>query len=107
MTQQSIAILVILYFLSQQTLLFKKNTITKAEYYFWLIFWLSAGAAVLSLQQIDQLVARLGFSATGISVMTELAVAVLFYFIFRLRLRIAKLEKDITAIVEKIALSQK
>lgn len=107
MTQQTIALAVILYFITKQSLMFKNDKIAKAEYYFWLIFWLLTGVAILSLHQIDLLVARLGFSASGISVLTELAVAILFYFIFRLRLRIAKLENDITAIVEAIALEKK
>lgn len=104
MTQQIIAFAVIIVIIVQQSLLYRRDAIAKSEYYFWLYFWLIAGVVILSLDRIDFLVAQLGFSASGISVLTELAVAVLFYFIFRLRLRIAKLEKDITRIVEAIAL---
>lgn len=107
MTQQIIALLIIFYFIYQQTSLYKKQALSKNEYYFWLAFWLVASGMILAIHYIDALVLSLGFSASGISVLTELAVAILFYFIFRLRLRIAKLEKDITIIVEKIALEKK
>lgn len=107
MTQQIIALIVIIFFIIKQTQAYRKDAIAKQEYYFWLFFWIAAGLVTLSLQKIDRLVAQLGFSASGISVLTELAVAILFYFIFRMRLRLAKLEKDITKIVENIALNDK
>jgi hypothetical protein len=106
MTQQFIALIIILYFVAKQTMLYRNQQIVKSEYIFWLIFWLFVSVAILSLQRIDQLVASLGFSASGISVLTELAVAVLFYFIFRLRLRIAKLDQDVTRLVEALALKK-
>jgi hypothetical protein len=107
MTQQIIALIVIIFFIIKQAQAYRKEAIAKSEFYFWLIFWIAAGLVIVSLSTIDRLVAQLGFSASGISVLTELAVAILFYFIFRMRLRIAKLEKDITRIVEAIAIRNK
>jgi hypothetical protein len=104
MTQQIIALIVILFFVLKQTQAYRKDAIAKPEYYFWLIFWFATGLVILFLPFIDRLVAQLGFSASGISVLTELAVAILFYFIFRMRLRLAKLEKDLTKIVEALAI---
>jgi len=47
---------------------------------------------------------ELGFSSSGINLVFYIAVLLLFYLIFRMRLRIVKIEKDITALSRKIAL---
>ena len=74
---------------------------------FWLVFWLLAGLVIIFLKFIDELVAGLGFSGSGIEVLLYLSVAVLFYFVFRLRLKLEKVEKDITKVVQNIALKDK
>lgn len=104
MLQQLFAIIVIIFFISRIGWQYKNDKISKAEFSFWLIFWLFGLVTIVLIKQIDQLVASFGFSSSGIQVVLDLAVVTLFYFIFRLRLRIAKLEKDITKIVEEVAL---
>lgn len=104
MIQQYVAIGVILFFIIRLTSLFRQKGIARSEYLFWMFFWILSGIAIYFIQYLDLLVASLGFSASGIAVLTELAIAVLFYFIFRLRLRLAKMEQDITKIVESISL---
>ncbi|PIT93898.1 DUF2304 domain-containing protein, partial [Candidatus Falkowbacteria bacterium CG10_big_fil_rev_8_21_14_0_10_43_11] len=53
------------------------------------------------------LVRYLGFTASGINVLLYLGVALLFYFIFRLRIRLAKVEGEITKVVREIAINNK
>ncbi len=77
------------------------------EFYFWLIFWLGSLALVFGLKQLDAFVRWLGFSASGIQVLLYLGVAVLFYLIFRLRLRLERMEENITKMVESMALAEK
>jgi hypothetical protein len=72
-----------------------------------MVFWLAAAGLIISLKLIDRLVSELGFTGTGIEVLLYLSVAILFYFVFRLRLRFEKIEKDITKIVKEIALKDK
>lgn len=107
MLQQLIAVIVIAFFLFRLFWQKKNNRISNNEFAFWLIFWLLAGLAVLSLKWIDRLVAGIGFSGSGIEVLLYIAVAILFYFIFRLRLRLEKIERDLTKIVTEIAIADK
>ena len=77
------------------------------EFIFWLIFWATVAIAIVGLKWIDRIVANLGFSGSGIDVLLYIGVVVLVYFIFRLRLRLEKIERDITKIVREIALNNK
>ncbi len=107
MFQQTIALIIIAFFLARLFWQKQKKQIGAGEFIFWLVFWLLAAIAMICLKWIDRLVAGLGFSAMGIEVLLYIAVAILFYFIFRLRLRLEKIEKDITKIVRNIALKNK
>jgi hypothetical protein len=107
MLQTLTAIIIILGFLGRLIWQRKKSQINKNEFVFWLIFWLLALAVILSLRWLDSLVAELGFSSSGIQVLLYAAVAVIFYFIGRLRLRLSKMEKDISKIVEHLAITKR
>ena len=104
MFQQTLALIIITFFLFR--LLWQKNNkqINSNEFIFWLIFWIFAGIAIIFLKKIDALVASLGFSGKGIDVLFYISVIILFYFILRLRLRVERMEKNITKIVREIAL---
>ena len=107
MPQQIIALIIIAFFLSRLFWQKQKNHIGFNEFLFWLIFWLLAAALIVFLKYIDKLVLDLGFSGRGIDVLAYLSAAVLFYLVFRLRLKLEKIEKDITKIVKNIALKDK
>ncbi len=103
MFQQIIALIIILFFLARLFWQKQKKQITANEFVFWLIFWILAAVAMILLKWIDRMVASLGFTGSGIEILLYLGVAILFYFIFRLRLKIEKIERDITKIVREIA----
>lgn len=107
MLQQIIALIIIVWFIARLFWQKKKNYIGANEFLFWLIFWLIAAGLIISLKSIDRLVSGLGFSGSGIEVLLYLSVAMLFYLVFRLRLKFEKIEKDITKIVKNIALKDK
>ena len=107
MFQQIIALIIIAFFVIRLFLRKQKKQISANEFLFWFIFWSLSGLAVIFLRRIDKLVAELGFSGSGIEVLLYLAVAVLFYLIFRLRLRLEKVEKNITRLVREISLNKK
>jgi len=107
MFQQIIALIIILYFLIKLFWQRKNKQVGGAEFVFWLMFWLLSGLIVILIKELDILVAVLGFSASGIDVLLYLSVAVLFYLIFRLRLKLEKSEREITKIVREIALREK
>lgn len=103
--QQVIAFFFIALMVWRIILRFRRKEISNKEFFAWLIFWSAAAAAVLFLKQIDQWVRQLGFSGSGIEVLLYLAVALIFYLIFRVYARLDKMEGDITKIVREMALS--
>lgn len=107
MIQQIIAILIILLFFFNIFNQWKKKTITNNEFFFWAIFWIFGIITIILIKPIDKLVSNLGFSSSGISLVFYLAVMVLFYLIFKLRLRVLKVEKDITDLARKISLEER
>jgi small membrane protein len=106
MIQQIISLFIILYFLIRLFLQKKNKKISSNEFLFWLIFWIIGALLIVSIRYIDQLVLNLGFSGSGIEIVFYLGVVILFYFIFRLRIKIEKMEKDITKIVREISLNE-
>jgi hypothetical protein len=107
MLQQIIALIIIAFFISRLFWQKQKNHIGFNEFLFWLIFWIVSAVLIISLKIIDKLVSDLGFSGSGIEVLLYLSVASLFYLVFRLRLKLEKIEKDITKIVKYIAAKDK
>jgi len=105
--QQIIGVAIIFCFIARLFLQKKKNHINAAEFSFWFIFWAMVALAVIFLRQIDELVRYLGFTSSGINVLLYLAVALLFYFIFRLRIKLAKIEDEITKIIKELAIKGK
>jgi len=107
MIQQLLALFIVFSFLGRLILQKKRKKISAGEFIFWLVFWFLVLLAVVFLKYIDFFVASLGFSASGIDVLIYLAVAILFYFVFRLRIKLEKIERDITSIVREISLKDK
>lgn len=106
MFQQIIALIIICFFLARLLWQKQKKQIGGGEFLFWLSFWIVAAAAIAGIKWIDKLLAQLGFSGSGIEVLFYLAVIILFYLIFKIRLRQEKQEKEITKITRKIALNK-
>ncbi len=107
MLQQAIALIIILFFILRLLDQKKKKEIKQNELILWLIFWLSAAIAILLIRKIDQLLSLLGFSLSGISFLVYLAVLALFYLVFRLRLGLAKIDRNLTELARQIALNNK
>lgn len=106
MLQQILAIIIIFFFLVRLFEQKRKNKITANEFTTWLIFWLIALTAIIFLKKIDTLVADLGFSGTGINVLVYLAVLALIYLVFRMRLNMAKMEKNISELNQALTLKK-
>ncbi|HBA36760.1 TPA: hypothetical protein DCZ15_02675 [Candidatus Falkowbacteria bacterium] len=107
MFQQIIALAIIFFFVLRLLSQKKKNQLSTNEFALWLTFWLLAATAIIFIRQIDRLVAWLGFSGTGINFLIYLAVLVLFYLVFRLRLTFAKMDRHLTDIARQITLNDK
>ncbi|MCX6798269.1 MAG: DUF2304 domain-containing protein [Candidatus Falkowbacteria bacterium] len=103
MWQQILALIIIIFFVIRLFGQRRKDSISKNELVLWLFFWLIAGLAIIFIKQIDSLVHSLGFSASGINFLIYLAVIILFYLLFRLRLKVAKLENNLSLVVREVA----
>ena len=106
MFQQIIALLVIAFFLARIFKQRKNKQVSRTEFLFWIVFWFLSAMVIVFIKKIDTLVADLGFSAAGIDVLLYLSVAALFYLIFRLRVKLEKIDREITKIVREIALKK-
>lgn len=104
MFQQILALIIIALFLIRLIGQKKKNQINRSEFLLWLIFWILAGIAIVFIKEVDKVVAGLGFGKEGIDILFYVAVLFLFYLIFKIRLRQAKIEKEITKIVRETAI---
>lgn len=106
MLQQIFALIIIAFFLARTLWQKQKKQISPQEFIFWFIFWIIAAIIIISIKWIDLLVAYLGFSGSGIEILLYLAVAILFYLIFRLRIKLEKLDRNITKLVRKLAIDE-
>lgn len=107
MLQQIIALIIIGAILVRIIILKKNKKIAGGEFVFWSVFWISAAFFIATIKWIDKLVASFGFSGSGIQILLYLAVVILFYLNFRLRLKVEKLDKDITKMVRHSAISSR
>jgi len=105
MIQEILALAVVLFFILRLGWQFYKDQIPKSQFIFWLVFWFGTGILIIFIKSIDQLADRFGFSSSGIQLLLYVAITIIFYFIFRLRLKVARLEKDITKITQAVALN--
>ncbi len=104
MWQQIIALILIIIFVWRLFRQKNKKQINQNEFKLWLVFWLLGAIAIIFIKEIDILVEQFGFSGSGINFLLYIAIIILFYLIFKLRLKIAKLDKQLTEIVRKISL---
>ena len=102
--QQAFALLVIAFFLTRLLRQYQKKQLSKNEFIFWLCFWIAAALAIIFIKFIDHFVSFLGFSGSGITFLFYIAVMILFYFVFKMRLKIVKMEKNITDLTREISL---
>lgn len=107
MLQQYLALVIIFLFITRLFWQKKKKHISANEFTFWLVFWVLSALAIASLKWLDALVKALGFSGKGIDVLLYLGVVILIYLIFRIRLRMERMEQDITKLVRDISLMNK
>ena len=104
MFQQIFALLIIVFFLTRVFNQKQKKRISKNEFIFWLLFWIGAAVAIVFIKYLDKLVAYMGFSGSGINFLVYIAVLILFYFVFKMRLTLVKMEKNITDLTREISL---
>lgn len=105
MLQQSLALVVIAYFLARLIWQKNKKEISGNEFLFWLIFWLLSGVAIIFIKYLDALLRMMGFSASGIDILLYASVIVIIYLVFRLRIKQERMDQKLTRVIREQALN--
>ena len=71
---------------------------------FWLLFWIAAGVVVV-MPDSTSYFARIVGIGRGADLVVYVALALLFFMVFRLMVRLEKINRDITKVVRKNALN--
>jgi len=77
---------------------FREGAIGRGWLVFWVLFWLAAGAAAL-LPKSTEWFARLLGVGRGVDAVIYVSIICLFYIVFRIFVRLEKIEHDITLLV--------
>lgn len=100
---QIIILVFILFVLSRTILRFKKGDITLKELIGWFLFWLIVMAAVIWPKNTDVLAKLVGVSR-GADLLVYLSIVVIFFVIFKIIVKLQKIDKEITKIVREVTL---
>jgi hypothetical protein len=84
----------------------KKKNINLGQFLIWLIIWLSA-IVVIWYPQVTTYLADILGVGRGVDLVIYVSVVAVFYLMFRLLVRIEKIERDITKIVRSDAIENK
>lgn len=103
---QIIIIIFILFVLSRVIYRFKRGEITSRELVIWLVFWLLVAGAVVMPKKTDVISQWLGVER-GADLLVYLSIIVLFFIVFKIIVKLEKIDKDITKIVRETALKRK
>ena len=98
-------ILFIIFVLSRIILRFKQGDITSRELAIWLIFWFLVGLVVAMPKKTDVVAQFLGVSR-GADLLVYLSILVLFFIVFKIIVKLEKIDRDVTKVVRKVALDQ-
>lgn len=82
---------------------FKKQTLKKSEFGLWFVFWILVAVLVWLPGSLTKMANFLGIGR-GADLIFYVSLLIIFYLIFRIYLKLEKIEKNITKIVRKNAL---
>jgi hypothetical protein len=102
---QVILVLFIIFAVSKVALRYKDKVISLQEFILWTIFWFMVGFVVI-FPQTTAYVANLVGVGRGVDLVIYLAILILFYLVFRILVRLDKIEKNITQIIRQDALNK-
>jgi len=100
---QILAIIFCLFAIWRLTMRFRRREVKWTEFLSWLIFWFAVGIAFIIPDSLTRLANILGIGR-GADLVLYVAVVVLFYLIFRIFVRLEKMERNITKVVRDKAL---
>lgn len=84
---------------------YRAKEVTLRSLFFWLIFWLAVAVVVWQPNLATEAANRVGVGR-GSDLALYISVAVIFYLIFRITVRLEKMDRNITKIVREISLKK-
>ena len=96
----------IAFVLWRTVLRFQNKDITGRELGIWLIFWVFVSLATLVPQQTDVMAQFLGVGR-GADLLVYLSIIALFFVVFKIIVKLEKIDRDITKVVRQTALEDK
>ena len=84
---------------------FKRGALTRTWLLFWILFWFGTGLVAV-LPQTTDVIARFVGVGRGADVVIYVSLTALFYFIFRLYIKIEQVESEVTHLVRKLSLDE-
>ncbi|HPA25821.1 MAG TPA: DUF2304 domain-containing protein [bacterium] len=94
-----------LFALSKVLKKFKKQTLKKSEFGLWFVFWILTAVLVWLPGSLTKIANFLGIGR-GADLIFYASLILIFYLIFRIYLKLEKIEKHITKIVRKNTLDE-
>lgn len=84
---------------------YRKNSLKTGEFVFWLLLW-AAAALVAILPETTSFLARALGVGRGVDLVIYISIIALFYAVFRIFVRLEKMEQDITRVIREIAVRE-
>lgn len=103
MAVKLLIVLFVFFALSRVVLQFRAKKITTRGFLFWSIFWVGVAVATAYPDTLSRLALVVGVGR-GVDVAIYAALLLVFYLLFRLFVRLERIEHDITTITTHIAL---
>jgi len=97
---QFFLILFFLFALSRVILRFRKEELTIKELFFWVFFWVLAGFVAIWPDSTFIISNFVGISR-GADLVVYISLAVLFFLVFKISVRLEKINKNITKIIRE------
>ncbi len=98
-------ILFVVFALYRTYLRFAKKDITGRELLIWTVLWLLVAGATIIPKQTDVLAQAVGVER-GADLLVYISIIVLFFAVFRIIVKLEKMDRDVTAVVRQVALDK-
>lgn len=106
LTIQIVGIIIVVLSIIMVLLRFKNKNLSLREFFLWLLFWIILAVLVIYPSLMSK-IAKIFGVGRGVDVIIYIALFLIFYLIFKISVRMEKMEQDITKIVREIALKKK
>lgn len=85
---------------------FQHGDISSRELTIWTVLWLLVGLVVIVPKKTDVVAQWLGVGR-GVDLLVYISIIVLFFLVFKIIVKLEKIDRDITKVVRRIALEDK